>query len=95
MLFIGSVLLAGCVTELTPEAQKVRQITLQMASNCEFLGPVSGTEVMGMTLADDANNSLNKLRNAVGSKGGNAFVLTTSTSTWDGANAQGDAYRCR
>ena len=94
LVTICGVFLAGCSTELTPEAQLVRQITPQMTSNCKFLGPVSGTEIMGMTLADDTNSALNKLRNEVANRGGNAFVLTNSASTLDGANAQGDAYSC-
>jgi Domain of unknown function (DUF4156) len=87
-------LTAGCSTELTSEAKMVRQVTPQMTASCKFLGPVSGTELFGMTVADDTNSALNKVRNAVAVLGGNAFVLTNSASTLDGANAQGDAYRC-
>ncbi len=94
LFIISGTLLAACSTELTPEAQLVRQITPQMTANCKFLGPVAGTELFGMTAAEDANSALNKVRNEVANRGGNAFVLTNSATTMDGSNAQGDAYRC-
>lgn len=85
---------SACSTELTPEAQLVRQITPQMTERCQFLGPVSGTELMGMTVADDVSSALNKVRNETAARGGNAFVLSNTQSSLDGSIAQGDAYAC-
>lgn len=84
----------GCSTELTPQAQLVRRITLQMTERCQFLGPVSGSEAFGMTTVNDANSALNKTRNEVAARGGNAFVLTQTASTYDGSIGQADAYAC-
>ncbi|MBU2991602.1 DUF4156 domain-containing protein [Octadecabacter sp. 1_MG-2023] len=86
--------LAACSAELTPEAQLVRQITPQMTERCQFLGPVSGTELMGMTVTDDVSSALNKLRNETAARGGNAFVLSNTQSSLDGSIALGDAYVC-
>lgn len=85
---------SACSTELTPQAQLVRQITPQMTDSCQFLGPVSGTELMGLTVADDTDSALNKVRNETAARGGNAFVLSNTTSSLDGSIAQGDAYAC-
>lgn len=86
---------AGCTTELTPEAQKVRQIAIGASSSCSFLGAISTSEVMGLDIAGDTESAFNKMRNAVASRGGNAFVLTNSTSNFDSTNVQADAYACK
>ena len=85
---------AGCSTELTPQAQLVRQIPAETKTNCKFLGPVAGKELLGWSTADDAESALNKVRNEVAKRGGNAFVLTKMTSNYDGASALADAYLC-
>lgn len=86
--------IAACTTELTPEAQLVRQIPAETLPRCTFLGPVSGSEAFGLDIAGDAESAFNKMRNAVAARGGNAFVLTNSTSTNDATNVQADAYKC-
>jgi len=91
ILFLG---MAGCSTELTPQAQLVRQIPAETKTNCKFLGPVSGTELFGLSTAHDAESALNKVRNEVAARGGNAFALNNMSSTYDGTNAQADAYFC-
>ncbi len=85
---------AACSTELTPAGQQVRQVSIITAENCQFLGAVSRAELLGLTPAQGAGSALNKVRNDVAAKGGNAFVLTTSTTTDDGSFAQADAYLC-
>ena len=96
LLFLMTVaMVAGCTTELTPEAQKVRQIAIGASSACSFLGAVSTSEVMGLDIAGDTESAFNKMRNAVASRGGNAFVLTNSTSNYDSTNVQADAYVCK
>ncbi|HHI69786.1 MAG TPA: DUF4156 domain-containing protein [Rhodobacteraceae bacterium] len=95
--FFASIFLlgaTGCSTELTPQAQLVRQIPAEIKTNCKFLGPVTGMELFGWSTAHDAESALNKVRNEVAKRGGNAFVLTKMTSDYDGASALADAYLC-
>ena len=85
---------SGCMTEMTPEANNVRQITADGAAACRFLGPVSGSEAWGFDTAQDAKSALNKMRNEVAAKGGNAYVLGHSSTRYDSTIVQADAYRC-
>ncbi|WP_417678584.1 DUF4156 domain-containing protein [Pseudodonghicola sp.] len=87
--------LSACSTELTNQAVSVRQISLAGAENCSFLGPVSGSEFFGLTVAGDARSALNKVRNSVAEIGGNAFVLTQTVSDADGTVSHADAYSCK
>lgn len=82
------------MTEMTPEANRVRQVTADGAATCSFLGPVSGSEAWGFDTAQDAQSALNKMRNEVAAKGGNAYVLGHSSTRYDSTIVQGDAYRC-
>lgn len=86
--------ITACSAELTPEAHVVRQIPAQTALTCRFVGPVSGSEMWGFGTAQDAESAMNKLRNQVAEKGGNAFVLAHTSTRSDGTSMQGDAYRC-
>jgi hypothetical protein len=88
------IFLAGCVTDLTAEAQRVRQLSLATAERCTFLGPVAGSEYFAWTTGGDAQSALNKVRNEVAKRGGNAFVLTQTVSNDDGTISHADAYRC-
>ncbi len=83
----------ACVP-IDPEAQNVRQISLDSSSSCRFLGAVSGSEGMGLSTAMDAESALNQVRNGVAGIGGNAFVLNASSTTLDSSFAQADAYYC-
>lgn len=85
---------SGCVAEMTPEANGVRQVTPNVVTTCRFIGPVSGSEMWGFGTAQDAQSALNKLRNEVAARGGNAYVLGHSSTRDDGTIVQGDAYRC-
>lgn len=91
---LGALMVSGCVTEMTPEANTVRQISPDVATACRFIGPVSGSEMWGLGTAQDVRSALNKLRNEVAAKGGNAFVLGHSSTRDDGTIVQADAYRC-
>ena len=86
--------LAGCSTELTQEAKSVRQISLQAADSCQFLGPVTGSESMGIDVAMDVTSSYNKVRNSVARMGGNAFVVSSSSTSSATTVVQADAYGC-
>lgn len=94
VLVCGLAAVAGCTTELSQEATKVRRIPASIESGCQFLGPVSGAEYWGMSIADDAESALNQVRNKVAEMGGNAYVINGSSSTYEGSIYQADAYRC-
>ncbi len=94
-LVVCALSIASCSTELTSEAMLVRQISTDASAKCSFLGPVSGSEAFGIDVAGDAESAFNKVRNEVAARGGNAFVLTQSTSTDEATNVQADAYICR
>lgn len=93
-LFVIIAVVAGCSTQLTPEAKKVRQIAATSSSGCSFLGAVSASESLGLDIAGDTESAFNKMRNQVAALGGDAFVLTNSTSSFDSTNVQADAYAC-
>lgn len=86
---------SACSTELSTQAVAVRQISLTGAEKCTFLGPVSGAEFFGFTVAGDAQSALNKVRNSVAEIGGNAFVLTQTVSDEGGTVSHADAYSCK
>ena len=94
-ILIAAAFVAACSTELTTKSVSVRQISLAGAEKCMFLGPVSGSEFFGLTVAGDAQSALNKVRNAVAEIGGNAFVLTQTISDGDGTVSHADAYSCK
>lgn len=98
MRYIGlvSVLLtlAACSTELSQEGKSVRQISLQATNTCQFLGPVTGSESMGFDEAMDVTSAYNKIRNSVAQIGGNAFVISSSSTSSATTVVQGDAYSC-
>jgi len=85
--------LVGC-TPIEPEAMQVRQISLDAANACRFIGPVSGAQGMGLSTAMDAESALNQVRNAVARFGGNAFVINQASTTLDSSSVQADAYVC-
>lgn len=94
IVYLAIIAVAGCSTELTSQAQFVRQIPAETKSKCKFLGPVSGMELFGLSTAHDATSALNKVRNEVANRGGNAFVQNSITSNSDGTSVQADAYLC-
>ena len=95
ILLLPCLFLTACSTEMTESAQSVRQISLMTAEKCTFVGPVAGSEYFGLTMAGDAQSALNKVRNAVAERGGNAFVLTQTVSDLDGTISHADAYYCK
>ena len=88
------IVLAGCSTELSQAGKSVRQISLQSANACQFLGPVTGSESMGLDEAMDVTSAYNKVRNAVAQMGGNAFVVSSSSTSSASTVVQADAYKC-
>lgn len=94
IICLAVVAVTGCSTDLTSKAQLVRQIPAETKSKCNFLGPVSAMELFGLSTAHDATSALNKVRNEVANRGGNAFVQNSITSNPDGTSVQADAYFC-
>ncbi|WP_371931285.1 DUF4156 domain-containing protein [Roseovarius sp. MMSF_3350] len=86
--------LSACSTELTQAGKSVRQVSLQTANSCQFLGPVTGSESMGLDEAMDVTSAFNKVRNSVGELGGNAFVVSASSTSSATTVVQADAYSC-
>ncbi|WP_377190994.1 DUF4156 domain-containing protein [Ruegeria meonggei] len=95
MFLISTTALLGCSTELVPGAERVRQISPGMTSSCTFIGPVTGAESMGMDVAGDVESAYNKVRNAAFDRGGNAFVVSSTSSSSDITVVQADIYACR
>jgi len=94
-LLLALTILGACSTELIPGAERVRQITPIMTTSCKFLGPVTGSENMGADQAGDMESAFNKIRNTVTQRGGNAFVLTATSTSGYITVVQADAYFCR
>jgi hypothetical protein len=86
--------LAGCSTELTQAGKSVRQISLQSSNSCQFIGPVTGSESMGLDEAMDVTSAYNKVRNSVAQMGGNSFVVSSSSTSSASTVVQADAYKC-
>jgi len=95
LLAISAVsLLAACAAELTASGQSVRQISLNKADTCDFLGPVNGSESMGIDEAMDMTSAFNKVRNAAAAMGGNSFVVSSSNTSFASTVVQADVYKC-
>ncbi|WP_370331067.1 DUF4156 domain-containing protein [Aquicoccus porphyridii] len=86
--------MAACSTELSQAGKSVRQISLQTANSCQFLGPVTGSESMGIDVAMDVTSAYNTVRNQVAQMGGNAFVISSSSTSIASTVVQADAYSC-
>lgn len=86
--------LAGCSAELTQAGKTVRQVSLQTSNSCKFLGPVTGSESMGLDVAMDVTSAYNKVRNSVAQMGGNSFVVSSSSTSSATTVVQADAYHC-
>ena len=87
-------ILVACSTALTPEGAQVRQISAQTSNDCKFLGPITGAESWGASIAMDVDSAFNKVRNQVAQRGGNAFVVSASSTSIETTAVHGDAYRC-
>ena len=94
LLLISVMAIGACSTDLNPGAERVRQISPGMTHSCEFLGPITASEGMGIDVAADVQSTFNKIRNEVAQRGGNAFVVTTSSTSQSMTVAQADSYRC-
>lgn len=84
--------LAGCATQLTDAGSKVRVVTEQQRSGCQFLKLVSAQADLG---PDKPGSALKKAMNEVAAAGGNGLFLVTNAVHWlDGATVAGEALKC-
>jgi hypothetical protein len=86
--------LIGCAAQLTQQGRMVREIQPDWGTKCEFLGVIDASEGKGWDIADDRRGALNRIRNQVAELGGNAFVISQSTSSASRTLIQADAYKC-
>ncbi|HCE2177863.1 TPA: hypothetical protein NGT44_001403 [Vibrio parahaemolyticus] len=90
-------LLIGCSSSSTATKLPIKIINAQMAEQCSFVGSVSGTEVMSLTV--DKNVALARLNAAEEALniGANSAVITGSEITANGnsATVMMDAYLCK
>ena len=86
--------LLGCAAQLSQEGRMVREVQADWATKCKFLGVVDASEGNGFDVPDDRRGALNSLRNQVALTGGNAFVLSQTSSSGFRTLVQADAYKC-
>ncbi|WP_316013863.1 DUF4156 domain-containing protein [Roseobacter sp. HKCCA0434] len=91
---IAFMLISSCSTELTSQGKTVRQISSGTSESCEFLGPITASESMGLDIAMDMESAFNQVRNEVALRGGNAFVVSASSTSEFSTVVQADAYNC-
>lgn len=92
----GCVLLAGCATVPTPQAQSVAEVGSGMVEGCHLLGAVNGSSLMdGVLEARGVQSAKNEAMNEAAQWGANAIVWTHITQRYWGAElVTGNAYRC-
>jgi hypothetical protein len=93
LALILTIALAGCATELAPEAQKIRTVTADQKSSCASLGVVTADQQLGPY---KAKNSMNQVLNEVARRGGNAmYLISQQPSGFDGVSVTAEAMRCK
>jgi len=94
-LLLFAIIITGCgATKLTQNGSMVREIEADYSTNCEFLGVIETTEAMGWTAASQDHGALNKARNEVAARGGNAMVISSTSASGINSQVQVDGYRC-
>lgn len=84
---------AGCATDLQPDAEKVRPVSAEKKAGCESLGIVVADQQLGPY---KTQNSTNKAINEVARRGGNAiYFIANAPSGIDGVSVTAEALRCR
>lgn len=95
-LLIAAVFIS-CASTASEGAASIVESDERGVAQCEFLGLVSGTSMLGGAVQERARaNAKTHALNAAAAKGATHIVWTDVTSTMSqGASAQGRAYRCR
>jgi len=95
MVFMLVLVTTACATApLTPTGARVEIATEARKAQCTSLGIVTDSEMMSITMGADAESAMNKVRNSVAAKGGNAMFIISTTSTKDGTAVTAEALQC-
>lgn len=93
-LFIVSaiVVLAGCATQLTPDAEKIQLVTAAQKEQCQRIKLVTFNQRLG---PDKPGNALKGAMNDAATAGANSFFIVSNSMDWaEGASVVGEALRC-
>lgn len=83
---------AGCATQISPEASRVRVVTAEQKAQCQPLGVISTEQRLG---PNKPGNAMNKALNAVAERGGNGIYVVSSNVDWaEGASVVAEALKC-
>ncbi|MGB1895091.1 MAG: DUF4156 domain-containing protein, partial [Candidatus Puniceispirillaceae bacterium] len=94
LIILSTFSLSACVTELSNQGSMVAEMSGRDIAACSHLGVIDVSEGMTWSVADDRRSALNKLRNEVAMRGGNAFVINDRFTTVYNTSIQADAYKC-
>jgi hypothetical protein len=95
LVFILVLGLTACATApLTPAGARIEIATEARKAQCTSLGIVSDSEMWASSMGADAESAMNKVRNSVAAKGGNAMFIISTTSTHDGTGVTAEALQC-
>ena len=89
----------GCVASLTPAGSLVQRVPVaasgDVLATCEFLGTISASEngAWGNSIKD-RRGALNKVRNEVAERGGDAYLVVDSASDWESWFIEAEAFNC-
>ena len=92
---IALTVLTGCATALTPQGASVILVESRADNQCSFIGTVSGSNTMGMSMAHDADGAINQMRNKASHVNANAVRVISINSNESGTTAVGEALRCK
>ena len=96
LLSLSAIILVGCTTMLTDQAQTIKIISLQQKEDlgCDSLGLVYGGSGVGWDSAGDLRNANNEMLNNAALKGANAINIMDSVSNPFMSTVSGMALRC-
>ena len=92
LIFMSVFIAFGCATQLTPAGSSVRLVSDN--AECVFLGTVSGSNMMGISTAQDADGAMNELRNKAVVMGANSVKIINIDSTNEVTTAVAEALDC-
>ena len=86
--------ISSCSVSLTKDAQMTREIQKDWANQCKFLGTGEQSNGTGWTVAGDARNTKNAVRNDVATRGGNSYVINDRYSSGFSTSVSYEIYNC-
>lgn len=93
--FVLLSILISCTTQLTEKGKSVTIVPIEeKINNCKNLGPVTGSNAMANTNAEDAEAALNEMRNKAAELGANTIFLTKTETSIMATTSVGIAYYC-